>query len=345
MFVENETQKTDKTASSESLETEEEILDKFAIVEPEPSAAVDEDALLNEKQKDIVLKEKETNNDEAAPVSNCEDASKDVTKEIEQKTEKKDHTEKGDVSEKEDTNQSEEKEDSKMDQVAQSEKESNLDTVQMDTDDLIEESTRPDDALNTVSKDFKDTMDTEDLLQVTSVKEADAANENSSSASSEKDDLEESVDPSNEDTNEREEDDNEELIERPPEGVDCGDMVDIEENNPLGDEVSEEMNKDYENLLNSEKESADAEVSEKTVKENGENNTNANEDKQSGDAEESISKETLSAKVGDVFPKNESHEKTDNPAESDDNDEKIQCRSSENLFTQNAPLNGVAGKF
>lgn len=342
-FIENETQKTDKAASSERLETEEEILNKFDNAEPQSDVAVDEDALLNEKQEETVLKTNDTNNDETAPIPSCEDASKDATTKIEEETE---DSNKKYVSEKEDTN---EKKD-----INGSEKETSTNTVQMDTDNRVEENTdssQPDkiNGMNTVSNDFKDTMDTEDLLQVTSVKEADVANENSSSASSEKDDLEESVDPSNDDTNEREDDDNEELIERPSEGADCGDMVDIEENNPLGDEVSEEMDKDYENLLNSEKESAAAEVSEKPVKENGNNsmevNTKANEEKESGIAENSISKDTSKAKDGDMSLKNGDQEKTDNTTKSKDNEKTIQCRSFAKLFTQNAPVNGLSGKF
>lgn len=104
--------------------------------------------------------------------------------------------------------------------------------------------------LDSVTKELKDTLDTEDLLQVTSVKEADAENDISSGSSSDKEDLEDTADPSIEDTIERD-DDNED--DRPSESMDCGDMMDIEENNPLGVEVSEEMDKDYENLLNSEK--------------------------------------------------------------------------------------------
>lgn len=105
--------------------------------------------------------------------------------------------------------------------------------------------------LESVTKDLKDTVDTEDLLQLTSVKEADAANETSSSSSSEKDDSEEAAEQSVDDIVERD-DENDDLIDR-HESMDCGDMMDIEENNSLGVEVSEEMNKDYENLLNSEK--------------------------------------------------------------------------------------------
>lgn len=115
-------------------------------------------------------------------------------------------------------------------------------------------------AKESVEKNLKETMDLEDLLQVTNVKEVnddmevpdnekdDASNENSSSASSEKDDNEEmdtAIDKYIDDIDPDEADDK--LLKD-----ECIDAVDIEENSPLAEELNMEVEKEYQNLLSQE---------------------------------------------------------------------------------------------
>lgn len=228
--IENETQKTEMASSALTAEAEDEILNKFDTSENVSDCAIDEDALLNEKHNEPVLEEQKT--EEPTPPESCDS---------EEKKDEENVTKVG----------------------TEPDVESSKTPVEAQAEDEISSSLS---ATNSVSKDVKDTMDTEDLLQVTSVKEADGSNENSDS--SEKD---ESEDVTMDDCNEREEDDNEELADRPAENGDgdCGDVMDFEENTiPLSGEVSEEMDKDYENLLNTEKENAEKE--EAGQKSNGE---------------------------------------------------------------------------
>lgn len=275
MFAENEEQKTENVAP---VETEDEILNKYETADPEIDATVDEDILLSDKQDDA--SKKSDNVEKALADRKEENEDKEESKKEEEKDdnyqekvvqEQRKEVESNDI-EREKKVEDEKKAENNM-EVEEEKETEKLDTSvessvtlpdeedaeRMVVDETEEASSNNNSLrllnLDSVTKDLKDTVDTEDLLQVTSVKEADAANDvsSSSSTSSEKDDSEEMVDPSVDDSNERD-DDNDDLIDRPCESLECTeDILDIEENNPLGVEVSEEMDKDYENLLNSEK--------------------------------------------------------------------------------------------
>lgn len=346
LILEKDNQKTDSDSTTANLtaDSEEEILNRFDTAEPDIDSAIDEDALLNDKQDDIPKQNKRieeavnnanvpedvTEKEEIEqkkieetekvvinePESNCMLDTKrmEVEEDLEQLSENiKEDSEKlpGSVEEDSEKLSGNRKEDPKklpgnMEEDPQKlpgnmegesgNMEEDSETLpgnveedpekvsgNNDLDELYDEDSNVDESeqlrrsnnadrlrnLESVTKDLKDTVDTEDLLQVTDVKEADA-NESSSSSSSEKDDSEEAAEQSLDDNNERDYD-NDDLIDRPSESMDCGDMMDIEENNPLGVEVSEEMDKDYENLLNSEKSN---ELSKELENANTENESN-----------------------------------------------------------------------